>query len=61
MVGLGGIVQKQGLEYRIMIYASISLSDVERKYPQTEDKEELGIIWRCKRFHINLMGSKFEL
>lgn len=61
VVGLGGLVQKQGLEYWVIIYASISLSDVERKYPQTENKEELGIIWRCERFHINLIGSKFEL
>lgn len=36
-----------------------SLSDVERIYSQTE-KEALGIVWGCKRFHMYLIGSKFE-
>lgn len=61
VAGLGGVLaQKHGLEYRVIIYASISLPDVERKYPQTE-KEELGIVWGCEKFHMNLIESKFEL
>lgn len=60
-VGLGGVlVQKQGSEYRVIMYASRSLSDVERRYSQTE-KEALGIVWGSERFHIYLIGSKFEL
>lgn len=48
----GVIVQKHGLEYRVIKYASRSLSDVERRDSQTE-KEALGIVWGCKRFHIH--------
>ena len=36
------------------------LTDVERRYSQTE-KEALGLIWGCERFHMYLVGSKFEL
>ena len=42
------------------MYASRTLTDVERCYSQTE-KEALGLIWGCERFHVYLVGSKFEL
>ena len=41
-------------------YASRGLSDVERRYSQTE-KEALGIVWFCERFHGYLYGVDFEL
>ena len=60
-VGLGGVlVQKQGEEFRVISYASRSLSDVECRYSQTE-KEALALVWVCERFHPYLYGVKFEL
>ena len=60
-VGLGAIlVQKQGKDYKIICYASHSLSDIERRYSQT-DKEALGLVWACERFHKFLFGKTFEL
>ena len=45
---------------RIISYASKSLSDVEKRYSQTE-KEALAIVWACERFHVYLYGIEFEL
>ena len=60
-VGLGGVlVQKQNGQYRVISYASRSLTDVERRYLQTE-KEALALVWACERFHPYLYGAKFEL
>lgn len=60
-VGLGAVlVQKQNDKYRVVYYASRSLSDTERRYSQTE-KEALGIVWACERFHAYLYGMEFEL
>jgi hypothetical protein len=60
-VGLGAVLaQKQGEDYKIICYASRSLSDIQRRYSQTE-KEALGLVWACERFHIFLFGKTFEL
>ena len=60
-MGLGAVlVQKQGEDYKIICYASRSLSDIERRYSQT-DKEALGLVWACERFHEFLLGKTFEL
>ena len=50
-VGLGAIIEQQQVdgEFRPIAYASRSLSDVERRYSQTE-KEGLGIVWGCEKF-----------
>lgn len=59
-VGLRGVlVQKQGSEYRVIMYASRSLSDLERRYSQTE--KGIGNRLGCERFHMYLIGFKFEL
>lgn len=60
-VGLGAVLvqhDKQGP--RIISYASKSLSDVEKRYCQTE-KEALAIVWAVERFHYYLFGREFEI
>ena len=56
-VGLGAIlVQEQNGEERVICYVSRSLTDVEKRYSQTE-KEVLGIVWECERLHMSLYGT----
>ena len=60
-VGLGAVpLQEQKGENRVISYVSRGLSDAERRYSQTE-KEALGIVWACERFHVYLYGVDFEL
>ena len=60
-IGLGAVlIQEQDGEERVVSYASRSLTSVERRYSQTE-KEAVGLVWACERFHVYLYGSKFEL
>ena len=60
-VGLGAIlIQEQDGTKRVVAYASRSLTEVERRYSQTE-KEALGLVWACERFHVYLYGIQFEL
>ena len=60
-VGLGAVLtQVQGGCERVVAYASRSLTDVERRYSQTE-KEALGLVWGCERFHMYLYGVEFTL
>ena len=60
-VGLGAVLTQlqEGL-WRVISFASRSLSDVERRYSQTE-KEALGLVWACERFSLYVFGKKFEL
>ena len=60
-VGLEAIlIQEQYGTKRVVAYASRSLTEVERRYSQTE-KEALGLVWACERFHVYLYGIQFEL
>ena len=60
-VGLGAVLlQEQKGENHVISYASRGLSDLERRYSQTE-KKALGIVWACERFHVYLYGVDFEL
>ena len=46
---------------RAVACASLSLSDVERRYSQT-GKEALAVVWACERFHLYLTGlQSFQL
>ena len=63
LVGLSAIVSQRtpGQNNRqVIAYASRSLSDVERRYSQTE-KEALAIVWATKRFPLYLYGKQFTL
>ena len=57
-VGLGAIlVQKQtDGTLRPVHFASRTLTDVERRYSQTE-REALAVIFGCERFHLYLYGQ----
>ena len=59
--GLGAVLtQLQDDERRAISYASRNLTEVERRYSQTE-KEALAIVWARERFNIYVYGRKFEL
>lgn len=61
-VGLGAVLfQKDGDQsYRVISYASKTLSEVERRYAQTE-REALALVWAPERFHFYLYGKQFWL
>ena len=60
-MGLGAILlQRTKGAVRPVAYASRTLTDVERRYSQTE-KEALAVVWACERFHIYLYGKPFTL
>lgn len=55
-VGLGAVlVKEKNGENRAICYTSHSLSQVERRYIQTE-KKALALVWACERFHLYLYG-----
>ena len=65
-VGLGAIltqktVRSDGTVHaKVCAYASRALSDVERRYSQTE-KEALAIVWACEKFHLYIYGAQFNI
>jgi hypothetical protein len=50
-VGLGAVLlQRQEGVMKVVAYASRCLSDVERRYSQTDlEKEALSIVWACEQ------------
>ncbi|CAB3998121.1 uncharacterized protein K02A2.6-like, partial [Paramuricea clavata] len=61
--GLSAILTQKvpGSDQRnVVAYISRSLSDVERRYCQTE-REALAIVWAIERLHIYLYGGHFTL
>ena len=44
----------------VVVCASRALTDVEKRYSQTE-KEALAIIWGVEHFHLYLYGNEFTL
>ena len=60
-VGLGAVlIQEKIGERRAICYASRTLSNVERRYSQTE-REALALVWACERFHLYVYGlPKFD-
>ena len=58
-VGLGAVlVQEQGAMWTTVCYESRSLTECEQGYSQTE-KEALGVVCACERFHAYVYGMKF--
>ena len=55
--GLGAILTQDG---KIVSYASKALTDVERRYSQTE-REMLATVWGTEHFHLYLYGSAFTI
>ena len=59
--GIGAVLtQLQDGMWRVVSCASRSVTDVERRYSQTE-KEGLALVWACKRFNLYVFGRQFEL
>lgn len=61
-VGLGVILTKAQADgsYKSVYYASRALTNVERRYSQTE-REALAIVWACEKFHVFLYGKEFSM
>ena len=60
-IRLGAILmQSDGQEVRPVAYASRTLTDVERRYSQTE-REALAVVWGCEKFHLYLYGTQFKM
>lgn len=60
--GLGAVLLQQD-EYkriRVIAFASKTLTDLERKYCQTE-REALGLVWAVDKFQLYLLGTRFKL
>lgn len=56
-VGISAILEQEG---KVICYASRSLTDVEKRYSQTE-REGLAIVWACEYFNVYLYGAEFDL
>ncbi|XP_022815233.1 uncharacterized protein K02A2.6-like [Spodoptera litura] len=60
-VGLGSVlIQNDGRGPRIIAYGNRTLTELERKYSQTE-KEALALVWAVEHFKIFLFGKEFDL
>lgn len=61
-VALGSVLTQQDdkNQWRVISYASRSLSDCEKRYSQTE-KEALALVFACEKFYNWLYGIEFEL
>ena len=61
--GHSAILTQKGsgsVDRKVVAYISRSLSDVERRYSQTE-REALAIVWAVERLHVYLYGGHFTL
>ncbi|XP_055634002.1 uncharacterized protein K02A2.6-like [Toxorhynchites rutilus septentrionalis] len=60
--GLGAVLLQANSknEKRIIAFASKALTDLERKYFQTE-REALALVWAIEKFRLYLLGATFKL
>ena len=54
-VGLAATHQETGIN-PIITYASLSLTETEQRYSQTE-REALAIVWACEHLHLYIYGK----
>ena len=54
------LLDKSTGQHRPITYVSRSLTDVERRYSQTE-REDLSCLWTVERLHTFVYGSAFDL
>lgn len=61
-VGLGAILLQEDQQgrSRVIAYASKALTELEKKYFQTE-REALSLVWGVEKFRHYLLGTKFTL
>ena len=57
--GISGILMQKD-DYKIVAYRSMSLTEVEKHYSQTE-REGLAIVWAVEHFHQYLYGGTFTI
>ena len=56
--GIGAVLtQLQDGMWRVVSFASRGLTDVERRYSQTE-KEGLALVWACETFNLYVEGRR---
>ncbi|KAF6034400.1 hypothetical protein EB796_007292 [Bugula neritina] len=59
--GLGAVLLQKGRHgERVVAYGHRSLSQVERRYSQTE-REALALVFGCEQFMLYLLGDEFDL
>ena len=59
--GLGAVLfQKAEDNWRPVAYASMSMTETERRYVQIE-KEALAVTWACEKFSDYILGRKFMI
>ena len=54
------LLQKQKQEWRLVAYASRSISETETRYAQIE-KEALAITWACEKFSTYILGKHISI
>lgn len=59
-VGAVLVQQDEQEDYRIISFASKTLTKTERKYPQTQ-REALAVVWATEHYYYYLLGSSFTI
>ena len=62
-VGISAILaqrEQDSPQYKVIAYASRSLTPVETRYSQT-DQEGLALVWGIEHFRLFLLGAEFDV
>ena len=59
-VYLGQCLPNDRKVYGVILFASWSLTNIERRYSQKK-KEALALVWTCERFSMCMSDESFEL
>ena len=52
--------QKDSQQYKVIAFASRSLTPVEKRYSQT-DREILALVWAVEHYRLFLLGAEFDM